>query len=434
MKFNKSFMIGASTAGHQVEGNNKQSDFWTMEHLPHSVFKEPSLDAVDQYNRYEEDIKLMAEAGLTAYRFSIEWARIQPTKDTFDEKEINHYRQLLECCHNHNITPLVTLHHFASPHWLISEGGWEAETTVNYFKAYTARIVTELGDLIPYICTLNEANMGIQIARIMEKFMKQAKKASENTKEADIKEGDVQVGLNMDAMKTREANAIAAGQAFGIDPREVHTFLAPRTEAGNEIIKKCHIAAREVIKAINPNIKVGITLSLYDYQILPGGEALAEKLWYEDFGQYLSTITEDDFFGAQNYTRKICGPNGVVEPKKDAKLTDMGNEYYPQALGNVIAAVAKDWDKEIVVTENGIATTNDEMRVAFIEEALAGVHRCVEAGILVTGYMHWSLLDNFEWQLGYRPRFGLIEVDRTTQTRKPKPSFTYLGSFGKEAF
>ena len=157
-KFKSEFMFGAATAAHQVEGNNVNSDFWVMENLPGSMYKESSLDAVDHYHRYREDIKLLANAGLNAYRFSIEWARIEPTKGNFDKSEIEHYRNVLKCCHENSVTPIVTLHHFSSPKWLISEGGWESENTIGYFKNYCEYVVSELGDLIPYICTINEAN------------------------------------------------------------------------------------------------------------------------------------------------------------------------------------------------------------------------------------------------------------------------------------
>ena len=431
--FNKEFMIGAATAAHQVEGNNTNSDFWTLEHLPNSVYREPSLDAVDHYNRYEEDIKMMADAGLTAYRFSIEWARIQPTADTFDEKEIAHYRDVIECCHRNGVTPLVTLHHFSAPKWLISAGGWESAETIEYFKNYTRRVVTDLGDIIPYICTLNEANMGLQINRLIAKYMKQAAQAQQNPQDDKPKKDGVQTGLNLENTQAKQMQyMVEAGAAFGVNPMEVHTFLNPRTEKGNEIIMRCHDEASKIIKEINPNIRVGITLSLYDYQAIDGGEALAEKLWHEDFLQFLPYTKYNDFVGVQNYTRKICGPDDIIQPEPDAKLTDMGNEYYPEALGNVIRAVAKDWDKEIVVTENGIATTNDADRIAFTKVALEGVAACIEEGINVTGYMHWSLMDNFEWQLGYTPKFGLIEVDRDTQARKPKESLSFLGSYSNK--
>lgn len=416
-------MMGAATAAHQVEGNNVSSDFWTMEHIPGTMYKEPSLDAVDHYNRYKEDIQLLVDAGLNTYRFSIEWARIEPSKGNFDQNEIEHYRQVLEFCYQKNVTPIVTLHHFSSPKWLISEGGWESESTIEYFGNYCRNVVSELGDLIPYICTINEANMGKQIAKIMKRMSNNSTKKEESI--------DVQVGLNVDMKAKMEQYFSALGEAFGIDPRNVQPFLSPRTENGELIIMKCHEKARNIIKEVNPTIKVGITFSLYDHQALPGGESSVEKEQYEDFLNYLPFLQEDDFLGVQNYSRKIHGPDGVVQPDENTRVTKMGYEFYPEALGNVLRFVAKHWEKPIIVTENGISTDNDADRVEFIERALNGVYQCIEEGIHVIGYTYWSLLDNFEWQLGYAQTFGLIAVDRSTQTRYPKESLSFLGHIKK---
>ena len=123
-KFPKGFLVGAATAAHQVEGNNTNNDCWAQEQMKYSSYLEPSLDAVDHYNRFEEDIRLLAEAGLNAYRFSIEWARIEPQEGVFDDSEIEHYRSVIECCKRHGVEPIVTLHHFSSPVWMIKKGGW----------------------------------------------------------------------------------------------------------------------------------------------------------------------------------------------------------------------------------------------------------------------------------------------------------------------
>jgi beta-glucosidase len=286
-----------------------------------------------------------------------------------------------------------------------------------------------LGHLIPYICTINEANMGKQITKIMKRM--NANESNSAKKENSV---DVQVGLNIDMKAKMETYFRALGEAFGIDPRNVQSFLSPRTENGEVIIMKCHEMARKVIKEVYPSIKVGITFSLYDHQALPGGEPYVEKEQYEDFLYYLPFLQEDDFLGVQNYSRKIHGPDGIVKPDEPTRLTKMGYEFYPEALGNVLRFVSKHWDKPIIVTENGISTDNDQERVEFIERALAGVYQCLEEGIHVLGYTYWSLLDNFEWQLGYAQTFGLIAVDRTTQTRYPKESLSFLGNIKKNGF
>ena len=189
-KFPKGFLVGAATAAHQVEGNNIHSDYWVQEHVEHSQFVEPSNEAVDHYHRYEEDIQLMAEAGLNAYRFSIEWARIEPKKGEFDDNEVEHYRKVIACCKEHGVEPIVTLHHFTSPAWLISMGGWENEEVVDLFARYVKYVIERLGSELKYVCTINEANMRLQLAAIMQKYMGtmggSAQEASASPKEGDV--------------------------------------------------------------------------------------------------------------------------------------------------------------------------------------------------------------------------------------------------------
>ena len=195
---------------------------------------------------------------------------------------------------------------------------------------------------------------------------------------------------------------------------------------------EAHIAAKKQIKEVLPETKVGLTLSLFDYQPTKAGKDAAVKLWKEDFGWYLPFIRDDDFLGVQNYSRKIVDENGAREPAATAPLTQMGYEDYPRSIGNVLKRVARHFPGELIVTENGIATSDDERRCAFIREAVASVMEAKEHGIPVTGYLHWSLLDNFEWQAGFGKTFGLIAVDRTTQTRYPKNSLKVLGGLAEE--
>ncbi len=424
MTFDKDFFIGAATAAHQVEGNNIHSDYWVQEHMVHTDFLEPSGDAVDHYHRYEEDIRLMAQAGLNAYRFSIEWARIEPEEGQFDETEIDHYRDVITVCRKNGLEPVVTLHHFTSPKWLISKGGWESDETPGYFARYTRYVTERLGDDLRYVCTINEANMGIQVAAIAKRYMQQMMTKMQAGKAKDT---TVQMGLNLEKMMANQKAAEAERmELFGVPKTEC--FTSPRTPHGDEIVMEAHKAARAVIRELAPHIQVGLTLSLHDIQALPGGEEKAAKEWDEEFLHYLPAIEDDDFLGVQNYTRTRIDASGTLPAPEGAELTQMDYEFYPEALANVIRRVAKDFRKDLLVTENGIATADDTRRMAFIQTALSGVKSCLEEGLPVKGYFYWSLLDNFEWQKGYSMTFGLVAVDRTTQTRHPKESLNCLGS------
>lgn len=419
MKLPRDFMIGAASAAHQVEGNNTNSDFWAMEQMENSMFREPSLDGVDHYHRYKEDIDLMADAGLNAYRFSIEWARIQPDAESFSLAELNHYRDVLQYCHQKGLTPIVTMHHFSSPKWLIEQGGWEDERTIGRFTVYCVRVVQELGNLMEYVCTINEANMGLQMAKVMRDM-------------ARTMMPQVQVGVEPDIDGLMASRMHSLSPVFdGIDPKKIAYFLSGRSARGDALIMRAHEAARDAMKTACPHLKVGITLSLYDYQVQLDGEEATRQELEDDFLHYLPYFQKDDFFGLQNYTRKLVGPEGSLPPPEGSELTDMDYEFYPQALGNVVRMVARHLDLPILVTENGIATGDDTRRIAYIKEALEGVEQCIEVGIPVIGYIHWSVLDNFEWMLGYTKRFGLIAVDRSTQNRTPKESLYCLGRIAK---
>lgn len=424
MTFPHNFLIGAATAAHQVEGNNIHSDYWAQEHMVHTSFVEPSGDAVDHYHRYAEDIRLMAQAGLNTYRFSIEWARIEPEEGQFDDAEVEHYRQVIARCRENGIEPMVTLHHFTSPRWLISRGGWEADTTPAYFARYARYVMERLGSELKYVCTINEANMGIQVAAISARYITQMKARAA----AAQTDGTVQVGINLEKMMANmKAAAMETAEIFGVPKAEI--FVSGRTPHGDALIMEAHKAAKAAIKEVAPHVKVGLTLSLHDIQPQPGGEEAAVREWADEFTHYLPAIADDDFLGVQNYTRSRIGADGQLPTPEGAELTQMDYEFYPEALEHVIRRVAEDFYGDLIVTENGIATADDSRRVEFIRRALAGVQNCIYDGIPVKGYCYWSLLDNFEWQKGYSMTFGLIAVDRSTQTRHPKESLTFLGSY-----
>jgi beta-glucosidase len=191
-----------------------------------------------------------------------------------------------------------------------------------------------------------------------------------------------------------------------------------------------HRVAVDAIRVAAPGVPVGLTLSMTDYQAAPDGEEKLEHIRHHSEDVFLDVTKGDDFMGVQVYTRMVIGPKGWAGYEEGIPVLDMGYEFYPASLGNCLR---RAWDYTggalpLLVTENGIGTTDDEQRIDYVSQALSGVLDAITAGVDVRGYTYWSLLDNFEWALGYRPRFGIVNVDRTTFTRTLKPSATWLAS------
>src|SRR5918992_2194036 len=373
------FIWGTATSAHQVEGSNHNSDWWLWEHEPSSPCREPSGDACDHYHLYRDDIELLARLGFNAYRFSIEWARIEPEEGEFSRAQLEHYRRMLAACRDRGLMPVVTFHHFTSPRWVAAVGGWTEPATADRFARFSERAMTHLGDLMGMACTINEPNIVAEYGY--------------------------------------EAGVFAPGRK---DP-------AAR-DASNDVFIAAHRRAYEAIKGVMPEVPVGLTLAMRDYQAVDGGEATLERLRARSEDIYLEAARGDDYIGVQTYSRERIGPHGPVGPAEGAELTLMGYEFYPQALGATIRRAHEvSPEAPAVVTENGIGTADDDRRIAYVSQALKEVRSCLDEGIDVRGYFYWSALDNFEWALGYEPTFGLIGVDRTTQERSPKPSARWLG-------
>jgi beta-glucosidase len=390
-------LFGAAVAAHQVEGGNTNSDWWWWEHLESTPCHEPSGDACDFYHRYGEDISLLAGFGLNAFRFSIEWARIEPAEGEFSRAALDHYRRVLEACRNRGVTPIVTFHHFTLPRWLQEAGGFALERFPALFERYCDRSAAALGDLIGCACTLNEPQ-----------------------------------GLG------------SSGYLLGINPPG-HTDDREGAQRAVDNLLEAHMLGAAAIRS-RYAIPVGVTLAIPDIQYedgaQPGSTSLEVESRVNDWFLELAR-KGDDFIGVQTYTRFRIGPEGPRSPGHDwsdltremtetETTTQMGYEDYPQALGGAIRRAAKSCPGiPILVTESGIATAHDERRIAYMDAALREVQACLAEGIDVRSYLYWSWLDNFEWSLGYAPTFGLVAVDRQTFARHPKPSAAWLGEVAR---
>jgi beta-glucosidase len=395
-EFPQGFLWGTATAAHQVEGNNTNSDFWVMEHLPDTVFAEPSGDAIDHYHRYPEDIALLAGLGFNSYRFSVEWARVEPEDGRFSTAALDHYRRMCEACLANGLKPVVTYHHFTSPRWLIGQGGWQNMDTAVKFGRYAQKVTHHLGDLIEAVCTINEVNIPRMAALLWM------------------------------AGGPGETFTQQAAQALHTTPEQFAPFMFAGTIQGREVILAAHHQARAAIKAERPSLPVGLTIAMADMQALPGGETVRDQMRWELQDIFLEAARQDDFVGVQTYTRERYGANGDLGPEEGVELTQMGYEFWPEAIGATLRRAHEMTGLPLMVTENGIGTTDDGRRLAYYQTALQSVRASLQDGLDVRGYFAWSAYDNFEWMMGYEPTFGLIAVDRSTQQRAVKPSARWL--------
>jgi len=383
LTFPDGFVWGTASAAHQVEGGNWNNDWWLWEQVPDGHCAEPSGDACDHLFRYPADIAMLADLGFNAYRFSIEWARIEPEEGQFSKQWLDHYRRMVATCQEHDVLPVVTFHHFTSPRWVHEDGSWENPAVVDRFARYVERATGALGDVIGAACTINEPNI--------------------------VALYGYRIGVFPPGRASTDARSAA-----------IEHFVA------------AHHRAVEAIKAGPGNAPVGLTLSMTDYQAVDGGETARDRYRDRMEAPFLEAARHDDFLGVQTYSRERIGPAGRLGPEDGVDVTLMGYEFWPEALE---ATIRRAWEvtdhTPIVVTENGIGTTDDARRVEYVERALRGVGRCLADGIDVGGYYYWSCLDNFEWLFGYRPTFGLVAVDRDTQERSVKPSARWLGDIAR---
>ena len=392
------FLWGTATAGHQIEGANVNSDFWLAENVEPTVFREPSGDACDSYNRFAEDIALAARLGFNCHRFGIEWSRIEPEPGMISHAALDHYKRVLDECHRQGLAPMVTLSHWSVPRWFAARGGFEQADSPQIFARFAETAANYLGDGMAYATTFNEAN----IQRVLTLLFP----------------NHVAVRRAADAMLAACARASGSARFANVLFGEIDKIESNMVEA--------HHLASAALKAGPGDFPIGVTISMQEVEGVGDGHKAAQ-VTAELYGPWFDVAKSADFVGVQTYTRIRVGADGPLPLLADAEKTDAGYEFRPEALEATIRYAIATTGKPVIVTENGIATTDDTRRVAFIDEALAGVARCRADGLDVRGYIHWTLLDNFEWASGYSQKFGLVAVDRTTFARTVKPSADYLG-------
>lgn len=403
-RFPPGFLWGASTAGHQVEGNNVNSDYWVLENTAPRAFADRSGDAVDSLNRWSEDLDLARAIGLNAYRFSLEWSRIEPERGQISTAMLDYYARVIDGCVERGLKPMVTFSHFTCPRWFTAAGGWTNPDAPGLFANFCDRAARRLAAGMSHAVTLNEPNLPAVL---------------------------YWTHLPATVVAAKRANRDAAAKALGVE-RFPAGFMLAREEYAPmiPILAAAHTASRAAIKAVRGDLPVGLSLSVVDDQAVGEGSRIATKR-AEVYGPWLAVATEDEFIGVQNYTRSRIDASGPMAIPDGAQRTSNNMEIYPDSLAGAVRYIHQASGRPVLVTEHGVATPDDAVRAAFIPAALKGLHSAIADGVPVLGYVHWSLLDNFEWYQGYSQQYGLCAVDRTTFRRTRKPSAVAFGAIAR---
>lgn len=399
LRFSKHFLWGASVSAHQVEGNNhNQWSAWESDtarvraaQASYQYGKTPtwqeikqtaqtaenyiSGEAADHFNRYEHDFALASRLHFSALRVGIEWSRIEPEEGSFDREAVAHYKRYFMSLKKQNIEPIVTLWHWTIPVWFADKGGFAKRRNLKYFSRYAKYIAEQLGASFRYVITINEPTVYAVMSYHEERWPPEDKSKI----------------------------------------RTVYVLY-------NLVI--AHRRSYKIIKKVRPRTKVGLAHNCsYNY---PGDSSWISRLsaWKANKLQNEFFINRarrhQDFFGLNYYfANRYCGTR---VHNQNTKESDLGWDLQPEKLNPLLSSLYNRYKTPIMITENGLADKNDTHRQWWLAETIKAMDSSLKDGVSLLGYLHWSLLDNFEWAEGYWPRFGLIEVNYKTQQRKPRPS------------
>jgi beta-glucosidase len=381
LKFPEGFLWGSSVSSYQTEGGIDNCDW--------SHFF-PAGKACDHYNRYEDDFDLIRMLNQNAFRFSLEWSRIEPREGEFDQKELDHYKKVLMALRERGIKSFVTLNHWTLPVWFMEKGGWLNSKSPDYFSNYVKKAAKELGRCVDFWITFNEP-------------------------------------------------MIYTGHSYvkGEWPPQNKSLLR-----GYKVLKrlgKAHKESYRIIHSFNNKAKVSIAKSNIFFEAYDNKKInrflvkIADCFWNDYFLNYIKE--EIDFIGLNYYFHRklrfsFSKPGNWLDHNENKIVSDLAWEIYPEGIYHVLKSLAR-FKKPIYITENGLADANDSLRENFIRDHLLMIHRATREGVDVRGYLHWSLMDNLEWDKGFRPKFGLVEIDYETMARIPRSSAFFYANICK---
>jgi beta-glucosidase len=409
LNFPKSFLWGASTSAHQIEGgNHNQWTVWELENAKtlaaKSTYQYSDLEswsrikqtaktpesyvsgrAANHYELYKEDFELARKMNMNAWRFSIEWSRIQPEEGAWNAEAVQHYKQYLHELKRQGLEPIVTLFHFTLPVWFAEKGGFTKRSNVKDFVDFCSRLLDELGGTVRYIITINEPEV-----YAVESFYQ------------------------------------------GHWPPQV---TSPRmTWKVIRTLAYAHNKTADMIHKKNRRYKVSISKNS-NYFYAGDDAALSEHSaafmqYFQDDYLIKKVIKRCDFLGVNYYfSHRVYGYR-IHNP--DENVSDLGWDLHPEHLKHILEHLWDRYKKPILITENGLADSEDEHRKWWVTETVIAMQTAMNNGVELIGYLHWSFLDNFEWDKGFWPRFGLFEVDYKTMKRQPRPSALWFSRLLKQ--
>ncbi|MBI9102093.1 MAG: glycoside hydrolase family 1 protein [Spirochaetales bacterium] len=404
----ENLLLGTATAATQIEGGDVNSNWYHWGEAGRIAGDGSPIVAADHWNRYDEDIRIMAEHHHQIYRMSIEWSRIEPREGEWSADGIAHYRDEFETLIRSGIEPLVTLHHFSHPQWLEEKGGWTSRESVDLFLRFTEKVVEAYGDIISEYCTINEPNVFAHDTYIQNKYPG---------------------GKTDDTMSYFRAARNMIRAHLGAY-KLIHTHRANAGHTDTKVGYAIHMAWFEAHRK-NPLSRISRAIMDYAFHGMFNKSMMTGKLPLILGGGRVKNLHSrgyfSDYIGINYYSRHIIkwswnpavlfGSVNVEENLTGEQQNDLGWELYPPGLYKVSRKLFYQYKLPVFITENGIPDAEDRKRGKYIIEHLAELKKLIDNGIDVQRYYHWSLLDNMEWDDGYGPRFGLIGINYENQER-----------------
>lgn len=406
IRFPEGFLWGTASCGYMTEGGITTDNWysWMMEDqkLPPEkrAFAEPVGQACDYWNRFDEDHKLAHDLGVQVHRMSVEWSRVEPEQGKYDMAAVEHYGKILDSLHAHGVKTMLTLNHFIIPAWVEALGGYlNREVFIRNYREYVRLIVETLGDKVDYWLPINEPFVVPAVCYLVGMW-------------PPYKKGMINYANAYRTMMEMHGNSY-------------------------QVIKRRHPAAPVGVAFAWNYMRPYRDRNLLDHFGAWFNNRGANEVFFDayesgrltfpiGFGQRIDCMKDAlDFIGVNYYTPYFCKGRQAFPSRPGEHVTDRETTYWPEGMYRVLKRLADRFDTPMIVTETGVATNDEPFRIQFITEHLKAVHRATVEGANVKGFMYWSLTDNWEWNYGFKMRFGLIHIDYETQKRTIKESGTW---------